>query len=109
MNPSQSSNARIAAIGALAVAFVVLLVVVVSSFGGGDGSSPNHSSPASKSAGQPASSQPNESGRKIYVVKPGDTFSVIAAKVGIGVEKLQRLNPGIDQFSLHSGDRVKLR
>ena len=107
MNPSQSSNARIAAIGALAVAFVVLLVVVVSSFGGGDGS--NHSSPASKSAGQPASSKPAESGRKIYVVKPGDTFSVIAAKVGIGVDKLQRLNPGIDQFSLHSGDRVKLR
>jgi LysM repeat protein len=107
MNPSQSSNARIAAIGALAVAIVVLLVIVVTSFGGGGGSNP--SSPAAKSAGQPAGSQPDQPGRKIYVVKPGDTFSVIAVKVGISVDKLQRLNPGIDQFSLHSGDRVKLR
>jgi LysM repeat protein len=107
MNPSQSSNARIAAIGALAVAFIVLLVIVVSSFGGGGDS--DHSSPSPKSVGRTTSSGPDESGRKIYVVKPGDTFSVIAAKVGIPVDKLQQLNPGIDQFSLHSGDRVKLR
>jgi LysM repeat protein len=43
------------------------------------------------------------------VVKPGDTLSVIADKIGISVEQLQRLNPHIDQFSLQSGDRVKLR
>jgi LysM repeat protein len=111
MNPSQSSNARIAAIGALAIAFVVLLVVVVSSLGGGGGSSGSAGGAAAppKSAGQPAKSKPVEAGRKVYVVKPGDTFSAIATKVGISVDKLQRLNPGIDQFTLHSGDRVKLR
>jgi LysM repeat protein len=107
MNPSQSSNARIAAIGALAVAFIVVLVIVVSSSGGGGGS--DHSSPIPKAGGASAKPQSSESGRKVYVVKPGDTFSVIAGKVGISVVKLQQLNPGIDQFSLHSGDRVKLR
>jgi LysM repeat protein len=50
-----------------------------------------------------------QSARKIYVVKPGDTLSVIADKIGISVEQLQRLNPHVDQFSLQSGDRVKLR
>ena len=50
-----------------------------------------------------------QSHRKIYVVKPGDTFSGIAQKIGISVDKLQRLNPHIDQFTLQSGDRVKLR
>jgi LysM repeat protein len=108
MNPAQSSNARIAAIGALAIAVVVLLVVIVSSLGGG-GDSGNSGSSVSKAAGTTTSSKPAESGRKVYVVKPGDTFSQIAGKVGISVDKLQSLNPGIDQFSLHSGDRVKLR
>ncbi len=108
MNPSQSSNARIAAIGALAIAFVVVLVVIVSSLGGG-GDSGQSFTQSSKSGGQVAKSKPVESGRKVYVVKPGDTFSQIAGKVGISVDKLQALNAGIDQFSLHSGDRVKLR
>jgi LysM repeat protein len=108
MNPSQSSNARIAAIGALAIAFVVVLVVIVSSLGS-DGDSGQSSTQSSNSSGHVAKSTPVESGRKVYVVKPGDTFSQIAGKVGISVDKLQALNPGIDQFSLHSGDRVKLR
>ena len=41
--------------------------------------------------------------------KQGDTFSEISHKVGISVETLQQLNPHIDQFTLQSGDRVKLR
>ena len=107
MDTSQSSNARLAAIGALVVAFIVLVVIVVSSFGGDEGS--GHGSKGSLGADHSVKSKAPESGRKIYVVKPGDTFSLIAHKVGVSLEKLQRLNPGIDQFSLHSGDRVKLR
>ena len=99
--PQQSSAARLAAILALAVAFAVIAVVGVSSLGAGD-SGRNPSSTVGGKAGA-------QSNRKTYVVKPGDTLSRIAAKVGVSVEALQRLNPKLDQFSLQSGDRVKLR
>jgi LysM repeat protein len=106
--PQQSSNARLAAILALIAVFIVLMVVVVTSLGGGDGGSGK--SVAHKGGrSQSAAKAQKQSARKIYVVKPGDTLSVIADKVGISVEQLQRLNPHVDQFSLQSGDRVKLR
>jgi LysM repeat protein len=107
MDTPQSSNARLVAIIALAVAFIVLVVIIVSSLGGGGGSgSQAPSTIGQQKSGKPAS---NGSQRKIYVVKPGDTFSRIAHKLGLSVARLQTLNPGIDQFSLQSGDRVKLR
>jgi LysM repeat protein len=107
MDTPQSSNARLAAIIALAVAFIILLVVIVSSLGSDDGSGHN-----ATTIGRPKSAKPpasTGSQRQIYVVKPGDTLIRIAHKVGIPVAKLQTLNPRIDQFSLQSGDRVKLR
>jgi LysM repeat protein len=111
MDTSQSSNARLAAIIALAVAFIVLVVVIVSSLGGGGGGGGGSGGTAAQTVGhqKPAKSAPSGSKRKVYIVKPGDTFSGIANKLGLSVEKLQALNPGIDQFSLHSGDQVKLR
>ncbi len=106
--PRQSSNARLAAILALIAVLIVLMVVVVTSLGGGDGGSGK--SPAHKGGrSQSTAKAQKQSARKIYVVKPGDTLNVIADKIGISVEQLQRLNPHIDQFSLQSGDRVKLR
>jgi LysM repeat protein len=105
--PQQSSNARLAAILALIAVLIVLMVVVVTSLGGGGGSgkSPAHNGGQRQSTAKAK----KQSARKTYVVKPGDSLSVIADKVGISVEQLQRLNPHIDQFSLQSGDRVKLR
>jgi LysM repeat protein len=101
--PEKSSNARVAAILALVAVFVVVLIVIASAGGGGGSGSSQ-----AKGNGGPAKSH-KDSHRKVYVVKPGDTFSEIAQKVGISVEKLQQLNPHIDQFTLQSGDRVKLR
>jgi LysM repeat protein len=107
METPESSNVRLAAVLALVAAFVVLLVIVVSSLGGNGGS--GQGTVSSGNGTRNAKSQSNESKRKIYVVKPGDTLSAIANKVGSSIENLQRLNPRLDQFSLHSGDRVKLR
>ena len=101
--PEKSSNARVAAIVALVAVFVVVAIVVASA-GGGGGSGNSQA----QNGGSPGKAQ-KQSHRKVYVVKPGDTFSGIAQKVGISVDKLQRLNPHIDQFTLQSGDRVKLR
>ena len=104
--PQQSSNARLAAILALIAVLIVLMVVVVTSLGGG-GSGKSAAHPGGRS--QTTGKTQKQSARKTYVVKPGDSFSAIANKVGVSVEQLQRLNPHIDQFSLQSGDRVKLR
>jgi LysM repeat protein len=105
--PQQSSNARLAAILALIAVLIVLMVVVVTSLGGGGGSGKSAAPKGGRS--QSTAKAQKQSVRKIYVVKPGDSLSVIADKVGTSVEELQRLNPHIDQFSLQSGDRVKLR
>ncbi len=106
--PQQSSNARLAAILALIAVLIVLMVVVVTSLGGGGGGS-GVSAAHKGGRSQGSAKAQKQSARKIYVVKPGDSLSVIAGKVGISVEQLQRLNPHVDQFSLQSGDRVKLR
>ena len=49
------------------------------------------------------------SARSVYVVKQGDTLGGIAEKTGVPVEQLQDLNPGLDQFSLVAGQRIKLK
>ncbi len=46
---------------------------------------------------------------RIYVVKSGDTLGSISEKVGVPVERLQELNPNLDQFSLVAGQKIKIR
>ena len=47
--------------------------------------------------------------QRIYVVKSGDTLGSISEKVGVSVERLQELNPNLDQFSLVAGQKIKIR
>jgi len=47
--------------------------------------------------------------QRVYVVKSGDTLGSISEKVGVSVEKLQELNPGLDQFALTAGQKLKIR
>lgn len=47
--------------------------------------------------------------QRVYIVKTGDTLGSIAEKTGIPVDRLQTLNPGLDQFSLVAGQKIKLR
>ena len=47
--------------------------------------------------------------QRIYVVKSGDTLGSISEKVGVSVERLQLLNPNLDQFSLVAGQKIKIR
>jgi LysM repeat protein len=46
---------------------------------------------------------------KIYIVKNGDTLGSISQVTGVPVQTLQDLNPGLDQFSLQTGQKLKLR
>jgi len=45
---------------------------------------------------------------KTYIVKSGDSFSVIAAKEGIDASALQEANPDVDASALHPGQKLKL-
>jgi LysM repeat protein len=47
--------------------------------------------------------------KKFYVVQTGDTFGTIASKVGISVERLQSLNPGVSSNALQVGQKLRIR
>jgi LysM repeat protein len=42
-------------------------------------------------------------------VRRGESFGLIAAKTGIGIDKLEQLNPRLKPTTLQPGDRVRLR
>ena len=48
-------------------------------------------------------------GPKYYVVKIGDSFSSIADKTGVTLERLQELNPAVDSNQMTAGQKIKLR
>ena len=46
---------------------------------------------------------------RFWIVRRGQSFGLIAAKTGINLVRLQRLNPGLKPTTLQPGDRVRLR
>jgi lipoprotein NlpD len=97
--------ARMAAPIALLAAAVAIVVVVQAS---------RSSSPSSVPAvTRTAVTQPVRRGRptaakRSYVVKPGDTLSVIADETGVALEEILRRNPDVDPNALQTGQRLKL-
>lgn len=47
--------------------------------------------------------------KRFYTVQSGDSFGTIASKVGISVERLQALNPGVSSNALHVGQKLRVR
>lgn len=50
-----------------------------------------------------------QKGPETYVVQQGDTLTEIAQRTGVGVAKLERLNPQLDTATLNAGQTLKLR
>jgi LysM repeat protein len=96
--------ARLAAPLALLAAAVAVVIVVQASR-----SDPQSSAPA---ATRTAVTQPARATRRAtphaYVVKAGDTLTVIADKTGVSLDEIQRLNPDVDPNALQTGERLKL-
>jgi len=122
MEQRRSSPARF--LGPLAlIAAAIALVLVIGTSGGGGGGDPASSTGADEKArdlGERASErrERREERREeredaetedVYVVEEGDTLGGIAEKTGVPVERLEELNPGLDQFQLVAGQRIKLR
>ena len=104
MKKRNSAFARIFAILALAAAIAAVFLVVS---GAVDDSG--------KKSGNKTHQQAKKKEKKprtkaaIYVVKPGDTLTAIAAKTGISVTELKELNPETDPQILIEGEKLKLR
>lgn len=95
----------------LALLACVLAVgaVAMSTLGGDDSSSRTASSTRAEGS-RTSTAKRTSTGkqRKTYVVKSGDSLSLIAEKTGVDVEVIVRLNPGVDPQSLRTGQKLKL-
>jgi LysM repeat protein len=114
---ARRSPLRILAPVALIV-FALALAVIISSAnggGGGGGTSPNQAEKARDLGTGTAkqtrrkSSSGDKLPKSVYIVKTGDTLGSISQKVGVSVQRLQDLNPNLDQFSLVAGQKLKIR
>jgi LysM repeat protein len=105
MKQSSSATARVLAVIALIGSVVVLLIVVSAAI---DNS-------GSEKSGRPGAQkvEHREEARKqapaTYVIKSGDTLTAIAHATGVGVAKIERLNPEVDPQILIAGEQLKLR
>jgi LysM repeat protein len=100
------------------VVFALAFVLVISNSGGSGGDTGKSNANAAEKArdlGTPKADRRSKRSKRdrlpqdVYIVRSGDTLSGIAEKTGVPVERLQELNPGLDQFSLVKGQRIKLR
>jgi LysM repeat protein len=96
--------ARLAAALALLAAAVAVVVVVQAS---GSGSSPSSAPSATRTSVVHHARHARRTPR-VYVVKAGDSLSVIADKTGVSLDTIQRLNPAVDPQALQTGQRLKL-
>ena len=105
MNKRSSAPARIVAVAALAVAFVVAIAILASTLGGDD-------SGDSKNGGGDGAKMHKSQPKKVpatYEVKSGDTLIAIANRLGVPVVRIEELNPEIDPQSLIVGEQLELR
>jgi len=96
--------ARLAAPLALLAAAVAVVVVVQASKPGSSSSSPS----ATRTAVTQPARQTRRTAPRAYVVKVGDTLTVIADKTGVSLDEIQRLNPDVDPNALQTGERLRL-
>jgi LysM repeat protein len=110
----------LAPIGIVAFGVALLLIVsTTSSSGGGGGGQSASAAQKARDLGTSGSSRRKTTRRtkttsdqlpqSPYIVKQGDTLGKIAQDTGVSIQTLQDLNPGLDQFSLVAGQKIKLR
>jgi LysM repeat protein len=106
MNKRSSASARVFAVTALVIAFVVAIIAISGSLGGED-SNPSGTGKHGSSK-QAHKSQPKHVPAR-YEVKSGDTLIAIAHDTGVPVATIEKLNPEVDPQILVAGEQLKLR
>jgi LysM repeat protein len=112
------SPARWLAPLALAAAAIALLVILSSSSSDQPATdfappapttetAPKHR--AARTSTTPAAARTGPtSGAKTYTVQSGDILATVAAKTGVSVAELRRLNPGLNANAMSVGQQIKL-
>jgi LysM repeat protein len=91
------------------VAFAVALYTVIDDARAPAGKSSSNVSPQpSATATKSASKKSSKPKRRVYTVKSGDTASGIAAKTGVSITTMQKLNKDFDPQTLAPGQRIRL-
>jgi LysM repeat protein len=105
MNKRSSASARVLAVTALVIAFVIAIVAISGSLGGDD----SNGSGSGKHGDKPAHKTQPKHVPAVYEVESGDTLIAIAHRTGVPVATIEKLNPEVDPQSLIVGERLKLR
>ena len=96
--------ARLAApLALLAVAVAVAVVVQTSGSG-----SPSSTRPSATGTTVTQPARHERAAPRAYVVKAGDTLTIISDKTGVSLDSIQQLNPDVDANALQTGQRLKL-
>jgi len=105
MNNRSSVSARVFAVAALAIAFVIAIVAISASLGGDD----SNGSGSGKHGNRPSHKTQPKHVPASYEVESGDTLIAIAHRTGVPVVTIEKLNPEVDPQSLIVGEQLKLR
>ena len=108
VEPPRSITARVLAPLALIACGLALFLLVSQTLSGGGDDSKGGGGDRERTRSDQPRNEPKVEG-DTYVVVPGDTFTGIAAKTGIPLAKLERLNPDLDTATLNAGQQIKLR
>jgi LysM repeat protein len=106
MNKRSSASARVFAVTARVIAFVIAIIAISSSLGGGGDPS---DSGTGKHSGRAAHKTHPKQVPATYEVKSGDTLIAIGHRMGISVRQIEELNPEVDPQILVAGEQLKLR
>jgi LysM repeat protein len=96
------------------LAGVTIAVLLVHSALNNSGSTTTAATATTAQPQHPAGATTKKPGRRgskkkrFYTVQSGDTFGRIASKVGISVEHLQSLNPGVSSNALRVGQKLRI-
>jgi hypothetical protein len=95
-------------VGPAAFLFVATVAVLLVRAGLHAGAKQGPGSPAAPSTTVRTTIRP-AGGRRFWTVRAGDTFALVAARSGVSVATIARLNPGVRSTSLHIGQKLRLR
>ena len=98
----------LAPIALVACAVALYTVVKDARAPAGKSSSDTPAQASSTPAKENAAKKSAKTKRRVYTVKQGDTASAIAAKTGVSIETMQKLNKNFDPQTLAPGQRIRL-
>lgn len=110
----RATVARYAAPAALLAAVTVAVLLIRAGLGGGGSPATalgrvSHATTRTVTARTRTATVPRTAPRVTYTVQSGDTFGSIAAREGVPVAQLERLNPGVSSNSLQVGQRLRIK